>query len=138
MTQGRYRDVVTSHLREEPRIRASVLSRRRVFRHAFYDVYFCVYSGLLRSVSHSADLVTCMVVYRREALRVMFKLWAEDAKGDRSDFPATAIDRLRAQGQGPMQLVRDAKYWCGLPFTSDDTAALRMAGIEVPIRPTFF
>ena len=111
-----YRDVVTSHLKEDARIDASVLAVRRVFRTQDHELYVCIYSGLLGSKSLHQDLVTCLAVFRKEGVRVMFKLWTEEIRGDRNAYVEKAIARLSAQNRGPAELLRDAKAWGRIPL----------------------
>lgn len=127
-----FRDLVTSHLREDTRILASVLAMRRIFSHPIYDVYLCIYSGLMDSVSHGDDLVSCLVVFKRENLRIMFKLWTARIEGNRNQYIEDAVRDLQQQGKGPFHLIRDAKIWCRVPFTLHDRAAFRMSKVELP------
>ena len=128
---GIYRDIVTSHLREDTRILSSVLAMRRVFDHPLYDIHLCVYSGLIDSIALSEDLITCLVVFKRERLRVMFKLWTAHVEGDRNEYIEQATQELMAQGKSPLHLVRDAKTWCRVPFTDEDRAAFGAVGLEL-------
>ncbi len=132
---GNYRDRITSHLREDMRIRASVLAMRRIYSNFLYDIYLCIYCGLMDSKSHGDDLVTCLIVCREEKLRIMFKLWTTEIRGNRQEYIASAVKRLTAEGKTPFSLVRDAKTWVKEPFTLKDRAALRMAGIDLPRPP---
>ncbi len=129
---GKFRDIVTSHLREDTRILASVLAMRRVFDHPMYSIYLCIYSGLLDSISHGDDLVTCLVIFKREDLRVMFKLWTAEIEGDRNAYIEQAVQELEKQGKSPFHLIKDAKTWCRVPFTLHDRAAFRMSTVELP------
>ena len=127
-----YRDIVTSHLREDTRIRASVLATRRIYANFMYDVYICIYSGLTSSKELHEDLVTCLVIYKEENLRLMFKMWTDEIRGDRNVYIETVVARLLSEGKNPHHLVHDAKKWTHIPFTLHDRAALRIAGIELP------
>lgn len=104
---------------------------RRVYSDPLYDIYLCVYSGLMDSKSHGDDLVTCMIVFRNEGLRLMFKLWTAEIRGDRDAYLEQAVDRLLKEGRGPFHLVRDAKTWCKVPFSPKDKAALTRVGLSL-------
>jgi hypothetical protein len=118
------RDLITSHLLEDARIRASVLAMRRVFRSDAYQIHLCIYSGLMGSKTSGDDLVVCLVTFLNEDTRVMFKLWTDEIRGDRNRYIETAVARLKREGQGPLHLVRDAKKWSHLPLTAGDKKAL--------------
>jgi hypothetical protein len=133
--RGKFRDVVTSHLREDTRILASVLATRRIYSDPMYDIFLCIYSGLMDSNSLNDDLVTCLIVFKEEELRLMFKLWTDQIEGERNAYIEAAVRKLEQEGKGPMHLVRDAKTWCHVPFTLRDRAALRMRGIDLPRPP---
>lgn len=121
-----YRDVVTSYLREDTRILASVLAMRRVYRSALYEVYLCVYSGLLNHPRLHQDLISCLVVFRKESLRAMCKLWTDEIEGDRNDYIVKAVQRLEGDGLGPFDLVRNTKVWAHLSFTDEDRRVLKV------------
>ncbi|MGZ3686932.1 MAG: hypothetical protein ACXWPM_09700 [Bdellovibrionota bacterium] len=127
-----FRDIVTSHLKEDARINASVLGVRRIFRDAHYEIFICVYSGLMGSKSLHQDLVACLAVFKEENLRVLFKLWAEEIRGDRNAYIEKAVEALEAQGRSPRQMLRDAKSWCRIPLTNRDQTELspRISGAE--------
>jgi hypothetical protein len=131
-----FRDVVTSHLREDTRILASVLAMRRIYGHLLYDVYLCVYSGLMGHPRLHDDLLSCLVVFKKERIRVMFKLWTAQIEGDRQAYIEKAVGELKAQGKGPFQLILDAKTWTYLPLTLHDRAAMKMAGVPLPRTPS--
>ena len=135
MISGKPRDIVTSHLREDTRILASVLAMRRIFDHPMYSIYLCIYSGLMDSISHGDDLVSCLVIFKREDLRVMFKLWTAEIEGDRNVYIEHAVHELEKQGKSPFHLIKDAKTWCRVPFTLHDRAAFRMSTVELPAPP---
>lgn len=124
-----YRDLVTSHLREDTRIRASVLANRRVYTSELYEVYLCIYSGLVGSKALGEDLVTCLVVFKQERIRLMFRLWTAEIRGSRSQYIEKAVERLTQEGTSPLHLVRDAKEWGKLPLTEQDHEAFRNAGL---------
>jgi hypothetical protein len=128
-----YRDYTTSHLREDTRILASVLSTRRVFQSPMYEVYLCVYSGLIDSKRLHEDLATCLVAFKEEGVRIMFKLWTDEIRGNRHSYLEGVVRRLEKEGRGPLHLVRDAKVWSGTKFTLRDLAAMKLAGIDVPL-----
>ena len=127
-----YRDIVTSYLREDTRILASVLAMRRVFKNAQYEVHLCIYSGLMDDPRLHSDLVTALMVYHDEALRIMIKLWNDEIGGDREAYILEAISRLENEGKTPAHLIRDAKLWCHLPFTPKDRQFLDAAQVEMP------
>jgi hypothetical protein len=130
-----YRDVITSHLKEDTRILTSMLAVRRVYSSFLHDVFLCVYSGLMGSRSLGDDLITCLVVFKDEKLRIMIKLWTAEIRGDRNVYLAAAVERLKSEGKGPLHLVRDSKLWTRQEFTLRDRAALRMADIHLPRPP---
>lgn len=130
-----FRDLVTSHLKEDTRIHASVLAMRRVFEHPMYSVYICVYSGLVDSISLADDLVTCLVVFKEERLRIMFKMWTMRIEGDPIHYIQEVLKILQSQGKNPMHLIQDAKTWGHVDFTIKDRAAFRMADIHLPKPP---
>jgi hypothetical protein len=112
-------DVLSPALATENRIRQPALSVRRIFKHDFYDVYLYLYPGLL----------TYLVHYKQESLRIMCGLW-EDAPTE--DRVKAALERLQKEGKSPQQLVRDAKLETGHKLTLHDRAMLKMAGVEIP------
>ncbi|MBI2711468.1 MAG: hypothetical protein HYX41_01205 [Bdellovibrio sp.] len=135
MTQTKplkYRDIVTSYLREDTRIHASVLAQRRVFKNELYEVFLCIYSGLMENPRLHSDLVTALIVYHAEALRVMVKLWNDEIGGDREAYIHDAVSRLEADGKTPAHLIHDAKVWCHLPFSEKDRQFLGANGIVPP------
>jgi hypothetical protein len=107
-----------------------MLSVRRVFASPLYEIFICVYSGLIDSKALNDDLVTCLVVFRKEQTRVLFKLLAAEIRGDRGAYIEMMIQKMEAKGQGPLHLVRDAKVWAKLPFTDEDRKVIASAGIE--------
>lgn len=127
-----FRDVVTSHLKEDTRILASVLAMRRVFKHPFYDIHLCLYSGLMDHPRLHDDLLSCLIVFKKENLRIMFKLWSARIEGDRDRYLEEAVKQLGQEGKGPLRLVLDAKTWTHLPLTLNDRAAMKLAGITLP------
>lgn len=130
-TPTHYRDIVTSYLREDSRIQASVLATRRVFKNSHYEVYLCIYSGFMDDTRLHSDLVTCLVVYKAEALRIMIKLWTDEIGGDREAYIHDAVHRLEQEGKTPLHLIHNAKVWCHLHFTPYDRQILGAAGIQV-------
>ena len=96
-----YRDLVTSHLREDLRIQSSVLAELRVYSHPNYKIYLMLYSGLMGSKHLHEDLLAVMVVFERERLRIMARLWTDEIRGDRPAYLSEAVGRLAQQGQPP-------------------------------------
>lgn len=129
----RYRDLITSHLKEDTRIMASVLAMSRVWSHDLYDVYLCVYSGLVGVERLSDDLLTCLVVFKQEGIRAMYKLWTEEIHVERDLYLHDAVAKLQAEGKSPLELVRDAKKWCKLPWTAKDREAFHALGASAQL-----
>lgn len=132
MAQNAYRDLVTSYLREDTRILASVLGMRRIFSNHLYDIYICIYSGLMGTPSLSDDLITCLVIFKQERMRVMFKLWTDNLQENKESTIAAVVRRLEEDGVRPYDLIRNAKSWCHLKFTDEDRDALATVGIDIP------
>lgn len=124
-----FRDVVTSYLKEDTRILASVLAQRRIYHTPEHEIYLCIYSGLLNTAWLAEDLVTCLVVFKKENLRIMFKLWTSEIQGNRDSYFNHAISRLQQEGRTPFHLIRDAKNWCHVPFSLQEQEDLRNLGI---------
>lgn len=129
LSPSSYRDVVTSYLKEDTRILASVLAQRCVYRSPTHQIYLCIYSGLVNTAWLSDDLLTCLVVFRSEGLRIMFKLWPASIQGSRDQYFEKAVEQLAAQGRSPYHLIRDAKNWCHVPLTQAEQEELRELGI---------
>lgn len=123
------KDLVTSYLKEDTRILASVLAQSRIYRSESHEVFLCIYSGLLGTAWLSEDLVTCLVYYKKEKIRVMFKLWTAEIQGERTAYLEQCVGELERQGKTPFHLIRDGKNWCHLPFTSEEQEALRATGV---------
>lgn len=123
-----YRDLITSHLKEDTRIMASVLAMRRIWSTPQYDIYLCLYSGLVGVERLSDDLLTCLVVFKSEQIRAMYKLWTEEIHDERDVYMEAAVQRLSQEGKTPLELVRDAKRWCKLPWTEEDRKVFHAAG----------
>jgi hypothetical protein len=126
MELTKIKDVLAPSLQNEKRIGSSSPVLRRVFTHLSYDVYLCLYAG---------DLLTCLVHFKDEALRIMTVL-GEAPLISGSTTPdgwvEAAIEQLKGEKRGPLHLVRDAKLQCQLPLTLHDRAALRLGQVEVP------
>lgn len=71
------------------------------------------------------DLVTCLVVYPQENLRIMFKLWTAEIRGDRNTYIEAAVARLKSEGKGPGDLIRSAKKWVQIPLTPAEEEIFR-------------
>ena len=108
------RDLVTSHLREDARIQASVLAIRRIYNSSKLEIFLCVYSGLIGNKTLHEDLITVLVHFRGSALRVMAKLWVEEIRGDRNQYLEEALRRLVAEGHTPQSLADQVANWAGL------------------------
>lgn len=131
-SETQYRDLVTSYLREDTRILASVLGMRRIFSSHLYEIYVCIYSGLMGTPSLSDDLVTCLLVFKEEKMRVMFKLWTDEISNERHEYIEDAVKRLESEGTRPYDLIKNGKSWSHLKFTENDRKALLTVGIEIP------
>jgi hypothetical protein len=121
------KDLLSPALAGDKRVQSTTPTLRRVFVGEYYEVFVCLYPGLL----------TCLIYYKKEALRVMIPLWEDGATGGLAARPAearlqAAVDRLKRDGRGPMNLVMDAKLECGLLLSLYDRAALKLAGVNVP------
>ena len=127
----KYRDVVTSHLREDTRILSSVLAMRRIFKTPQYEIFLSIYSGLMDNSRLHSDLVTCLIIFKDESLRIMIKLWTDEIDGNRQAYIEQAVIRLKKEGKGPLHLIKDAKVWCHLPFTQRDRQFLAAGGVKI-------
>jgi hypothetical protein len=105
---------------------------RRIFDHPLYEIHLCLYSGLMGSISLNDDLLTCLVVYKAERLRVMFKLWSAKVNGDRQTYLETAVSELKRQKQSPFHLIFHAKKWSRVAFSENDRKAFKEQGIILP------
>lgn len=121
------RDVLSPSLASEPRLQTGAPVLRRVYESDLHEVHLALYPS---------GLVTALVHYKREGLRVMTRGPAlSDAphQGNASEARIQeAVSALQSQGRGPLQLVLDAKLEAGLSLSLHDRAALKLAGIVVP------
>lgn len=131
----KFRDIATSHLREDPRIQQPMAAARKVFSNFMYEVFVCVYSGSPQSKSLRDDLVTCLVQFKEEDLRLMYRLDSTEIRGNKAAYVEELVKRVASEGKSPYHLIRDAKMWCQIPFTLKDRAAMRMANIDLPRPP---
>ncbi|MBY0472615.1 hypothetical protein K2X30_15730 [bacterium] len=131
MSQANFRDILGAHLREDKRVTYAPIAKRQFFTSPMYDVYLYVYPGLPHEPPSRTDLVTALIVYKDEMIRIMVKLLAVDIQGSRDDYLDGYISKLQFEGKSPLHMVRDAKVWCSVPLTQRDVTALLSAGIDV-------
>jgi hypothetical protein len=116
------RDLLSPNLAGETRLQTAEPVLCRVFTNEHYDVYLCRYP----------ELVTAMVHYKKDALRIMVRVWEGEALPAGEAWTDATLKRLGAQGRTPHHLFMAGKLECGLQLTLHDRAALRLAGVEVP------
>jgi hypothetical protein len=122
------RDIVSPRLRVESHLLNGRPAFQRVFHHDLHDVYLARYPS---------GMVTALVHYKRENLRIMIALETETVttSGNPSPHGAWAEDtvgRLQGRGKTPHHLILQAKMETGTILGLHDRAALKMAGVEVP------
>jgi hypothetical protein len=118
------KDVLSPALVGETRVATATPVLRRIFTDAMYDIFVGLYPG---------GLITTLVHYKREDLRIMSRLGEAPVIGSEKDaWVKAAVEAVRASGRGPFHLVRDAKLECQLTLSLHDRAALKLAGVEIP------
>lgn len=123
--------ILSSHLNEDDRVKGNLLIRKQIYGHPQYELHICVYEGIQGHRTQSAHLVTCMVVYKEQAKRVLFKLWHTDPQQDWDAYiQKYVLDKIEADLKSPLHIVRDAARWCNLGLTESDEITLIEAGIQ--------
>lgn len=124
------KEIISSHLREDLRVRQPPRLSRRIFKDAHYEVHLKIYPELPKTHPFFNTLATCQIVYLDEDLSILLKLWAEEVVKDPEAYFRQIVDKLEAQGKGPYEFVRDGKVYCNIPLTENDQAALEAVGVK--------
>lgn len=118
------RDLLSPTLQGESRVQGAEPVLRRIFANEMYEVFAGLYPG---------GLLTTLVHYRREELRIMSRLGEVPVITPEKDaWVKAAVGILQEAGKGPFHLIRDAKLETRVQLSLHDRAALKMANVEIP------
>lgn len=123
-----YRRLISSHLREDKRLHAEPVAKKRIYRNDSYEILLYVYA-CLRSSGPRTDLVVGVVRYVEESLELFVKLETYRASRHPEEHITALVESYHSGGKKPLQLVREAKAWCNVPLTNTDVALLSEIGI---------
>lgn len=130
-TEKTSQQVVSSHLREDVRVRREPSAKKKIFSDASYEVQIRIYAGIPGDKQFENDLVTCRVKYLEESLSILIKLWADEKVEDAAGYAVKVVEKLTEEGKGPFHLIRDAKVWCNVDLTKRDSKAISEAGVTI-------
>lgn len=126
-----FTEILAAHLKEDKRILKDPVAQKKVFSDAMYAFHLLVYAGIPEERQFREGLLTGIVVYKEENLRIQFKLHSAMLSQDPEKVITQALEGFQAEGKTPLHFVRDAKDWCNIPYTERDVSTLLDAGINV-------
>lgn len=122
--------VVSSHLREDLRIRQEPVGELKVFHNDAYSMHILAYAGIPGHAVQFQHLIVAAVSYKEESLRILLKLRETGEVETVESAIQSVFEKIQAEGKGPFEFVRDAKKWTATPFTDSDLNQLLQVGID--------
>jgi len=122
--------VVSSHLREDLRIKQEPIGELKVFHNDFYAMHIVAYPGIAGHKVQFQNLVVTIVTYKEESMGILLKMRETGELEPPQEAIQKVFEKMQAEGKGPFEFVRDAKKWTATPFTDSDLNHLLDVGID--------
>ena len=122
-------------LKNDPRATQPALQKRPIFENFLYRIQVALHPPI---GSESHHLLAGHLEFLQESFQILIHLGEFPHSPPWSEVTALLRQLEQGSGNGPYQLIQEAKAALDLPFTMNDRAAFRLVGLDLPRPPKSF
>jgi hypothetical protein len=122
--------IVSAHLKEDRRLKTEPVGVKRIYDDEQFSLHVQVFSGIPNDKVQHQELICLLSFYKEEQIEILSKFMVTPKPMTVDQIFPYVVERLEEEEKTPLQILRDSKRWCNLPFTQKEMAAFTNAGIE--------